>query len=112
MSLDKADLFLYYWKLLAIGYPAPEREYSFDKSIGRKHRFDFCWPEAMIALEVNGNAWHTEGGGRHGQDADLEKMNIAQYMGYKVFQVSPAMLKDNAPRWIDMIKDELDKANL
>ena len=107
MSEDKAALFLYYWRLLAQDYPMPTAEYNFDKKIGRKHRFDFCWVDAMVAVEINGNAWHTKGGGRHGQDADLEKMNLAVVMGYRVFQLSPAMLKKDAERWIDLIKDAI-----
>jgi very-short-patch-repair endonuclease len=102
---DKAELFLYYWNLLGDSGHIPAEEYNFDKDIGRKHRFDFAWPDSMIAVEVDGNAWHTKGGGRHGTDEDFEKTNLAVAMGWRVFHVSPTMLKNNPERWISMIKD-------
>lgn len=54
----------------------------------RKWRFDWAWPHLKIAVEVNGQAWGTKGGGRHGKDADLQKMNCAQRLGWRVFQYS------------------------
>ena len=108
MSEDKSILFWNLWHMLAVGYLEPEREYRFDKSIGRKHRFDFAWPDCHVAVEVNGNAWHTKGGGRHGNDNDLEKMNLAVLMGWKVLQFSPAMLEDDPVRWVDMVKNMID----
>ena len=109
-ATDKAELFRYYWRLVAIGYLPPRNEYNFDKDIGRKHRFDFAWPESMVAVEINGNAWNTKGGGRHGKDSDLEKMNIAVSLGWRVFQFSPAMIKSDPQRWIDMVKSAIDNA--
>jgi len=106
MSEDKKDLFLYYWKLITT-YKEPEKEFNFDASIGRKHHFDLCWPERKIAVEINGQAWHTKGGGRHGKDADLEKMNLAVVMGWRVFQLSPEMLNNDPDRWINMILNQL-----
>lgn len=101
---DKSLLFVYYWKLLAPDAPFPEAEYNFDKHILRKHRFDFAWVDKFVAVEINGNAWGVKGGGRHGNDKDLEKLNIAASMGWRVFQFSPKMLSDNPARWIDMVK--------
>jgi very-short-patch-repair endonuclease len=103
MSEDKKRVFLDYWNLL-VKIPKPVEEYNFDKSIGRKHRFDFAWPEWMVAVEINGNAWSVKGGGRHGNDTDLEKMNLAVAMGWKVYQFSPKMIKDDPTRWIEMVE--------
>lgn len=103
MSDDKKTLFLHAWRVLAPNMPAPVEEFNFDKHIGRKHRFDFAWEFARVAVEVNGNAWQTRGGGRHGNDADLEKLNLATSMGWRVFQVSPAMMKKDPARWVEMI---------
>lgn len=33
---------------------APEREYYFAKSIGRRWRFDFAWPAQRLAVEIEG----------------------------------------------------------
>ena len=37
--------------------PEPEREYRFAPP--RRWRFDFAWPAAMLALEVEGGVWST-----------------------------------------------------
>jgi very-short-patch-repair endonuclease len=53
----------------------------------RKWRFDFAWPERMIAAEVEGGTWS---GGRHtrgkGYAEDCKKYNQAQYLGWKVYR--------------------------
>lgn len=41
-------------ELKAYKLPAPEREYQFAKSIGRRWRADFAWPERMVIAEVEG----------------------------------------------------------
>jgi len=104
MTKDKKNLFLNAWRLLAAECAAPIEEYNFDAMIGRRHRFDFAWPDRRVAVEVDGNAWHTRGGGRHGTDADREKMNLAVSMGWRVFRFSPQMLENDPSRWIDMVK--------
>ena len=91
MSQNKAELFIQYWKMLS-QLPAPESEYYFDKHLGRKHRFDFAFPNKLIAIEIEGNAWNFKGGGRHMQDSDLEKYNIAASLGWRIFRFSPSML--------------------
>lgn len=104
MSEDKKNLFLHAWRVLAPDAPQPVEEYNFDAAIGRKHRFDFAWVSQMVAVEVDGNAWHVKGGGRHNQDADYEKMNLAASAGWRVFHLSPAMLKKDPARWVEMIR--------
>ena len=101
---DQAVAFLFYWKAHApMGAPLPIDEFEFDRHLKRRHRFDFAWPYKKVAVEVNGNAWHTKGGGRHGKDDDLEKMNLAVSLGWKVFQFSPKMLKDDPAACVDMV---------
>ena len=109
---DKKEIFRYYWKMLAnfIVFPVITEEYNFDSEIGRKHRFDFAFPDFMVAVEINGNAWNVKGGGRHGQDKDLEKINIAVSMGWKVFQFSPKMIKDDPERWVGMVQRALQQS--
>jgi len=107
VSEDKKHAFTYLWKVIAGNNPQAIEEYNFDASIGRKHRFDFAWPDFMVAVEINGNAWNVKGGGRHGQDNDLEKMNIAVSMGWKVYQFSPKMLQTDPERWLEMVKRAL-----
>jgi hypothetical protein len=101
---DKAAMFLYYWRINApFAAPEPEPEYNFDKHLGRKHRFDYCWQHKKVAVEVNGNAWGVRGGGWHGSDKDLEKHNLAVSLGWKVLQFSPKMLETDPQKCIDMV---------
>lgn len=68
--------------------PAPTTEHRFHPE--RRWRFDYAWPEQMIALEVEGGAWI---GGRHtsgsGFTADLEKYSEAAALGWCVLRVQP-----------------------
>jgi len=107
-STDKADLFRYYWRLIAGQMLEPEEEYNFDASLGRKHRFDFAFPSHLVAVEIEGNAWNVKGGGKHMQDSDLEKYNIAAAMGWRVFRFSPAMLKKDPDTCVDLVVEALE----
>jgi very-short-patch-repair endonuclease len=74
------------------GLPQPEREYRFDPV--RRWRFDFCWPAAKLAVEVDGGIWfgrHTRG---RGFAADHEKMNAAVLAGWRVLRFTPEMVQD------------------
>lgn len=59
-----------------LGLPEPTREYKF--SIHRNFRFDFAWPQFMLAVEIEGG---TRGISRHtqpdGYERDTEKYNLA-----------------------------------
>lgn len=73
--------------------PPAEREYRFHPD--RRWRFDFCWPEQMVAVEVEGGVWNN---GRHtrgsGFVADLSKYNEAALLGYTVLRVTPQMVRN------------------
>ena len=68
-------------------------EYRFDDS--RKWRFDFAYPDRMIAVEVEGGEWVN---GRHsrgsGMTNDCEKYNRAAQLGWRVFRFTGGMVKD------------------
>lgn len=103
-STDKASEFLFHWRVIApMSAPIPEEEYNFDSHLGRKHRFDFAWLYKKVAVEIEGNAWHVQGGGRHMTDSDLEKYNLAVSLGWRVFRFSPAMLKRDPAKCIEMV---------
>lgn len=85
MNIDGAALLRSQLESMAIdGW---EAEFPFHQT--RKWRFDFAWPDEMVAVEVDG-AIHTTG--RHtrgaGVDADNEKLNAAQLDGWRVFRFS------------------------
>ena len=77
--------------LLAADYPQPVREYRFHPT--RKWRFDFAWPEARVAVEVEGGTWdrgrHTRGAGYAG---DCAKYNAAVMSGWRVLRFTSDML--------------------
>ena len=74
------------------GLPDPEAEYRFHPS--RKWRFDLSWPAYKIALEQDGGIWTK---GRHIRGAgfikDLEKMNHAALLGWRVFRFTPQQVR-------------------
>lgn len=70
----------------ALGIPEPVREFRFHPE--RRWRFDFAWPDASVALEIEGGIYCS---GRHvrpsGYAADCEKYNEAQLCGWRVFRL-------------------------
>lgn len=66
----------------------PVKEYQFHPL--RKWRFDYCFPELRIAIEIDGGVWT---GGRHtspkGYYNDMEKFNEAAALGYVVLKFTP-----------------------
>lgn len=77
----------------AMGLPLPVMEYRFHPT--RKWRFDWCWPDHRIALEVEGGLW-SKGGGRHnrapGMIKDFEKYNAAAALGWRIVKCEPRKL--------------------
>ena len=63
----------------------PRREFRFSNV--RKYSFDFCWPDYMIAVEIEGGVWS---GGRHtrpkGFIEDMTKYNLATSLGWSVYR--------------------------
>lgn len=86
----------------SMGIPLSTVEYKFHPI--RQWRFDYCYPEKKIALEVEGGV-HT--GGRHtsgpGFMKDMEKYNAAVLLGWRVVRTTPENLlkKDTA----DLIRE-------
>lgn len=77
----------------AAGLPSPERELCFHDK--RRWRFDFAWPQHLLAVEVDGG---TMSQGRHtrgrGYEADCIKLNTATLLGWRVLRVTGAMVRD------------------
>lgn len=76
-------------------WPSYEREYRFCPA--RKWRFDFCWPDHMVAVELEGGVWI---GGRHtrgaGYTRDCEKHNWAAVLGWRLLRYTSEMLDRGA----------------
>jgi hypothetical protein len=72
---------------VTLKHPAPRIEHHFHPE--RQWRFDFAWPDALVAVEVHGGIWK---GGRHtrgkGFAGDREKVASAQELGWLVYEVT------------------------
>jgi very-short-patch-repair endonuclease len=70
------------------GVPPATAEFRFHPK--RKWRFDYAWPEHKIALEIDGGVWIR---GRHNRAPgflrDMEKMNEAALLGWRVLRCTP-----------------------
>jgi hypothetical protein len=87
MAYRLMDMTWFIW-----GIREPEKEFKFHPT--RKWRFDYCWPDLRVAVEIEGGIWtrgrHTRGAGALG---DMEKYNEAARMGWRVFRFTPDQLK-------------------
>ena len=101
--------FIARWKQLAPTYPLPECEYRFHGK--RRWRFDFAWPRALVAVEVEGGTWqrgrHTRGAGYRG---DCEKYNAAAVNGWRVLRFTAGMLRDDPFSCIEQVVSLLNGA--
>lgn len=73
--------------------PLPENEYRFHNV--REWRFDFAWPDLMIACEAEGGQW-TQGRHQRGQGFadDCEKYNHAAASGWTVYRFTTDMINN------------------
>ncbi len=88
--------------LAAHGFTAVP-EYKFHPA--RKWRFDYAFPDILVALEVEGGVWtggrHTRGKGFMG---DIEKYNEAALLGWKVLRCVPdTLVSENTIRLLTEI---------
>lgn len=69
-------------------------EYEFHPT--RKWLFDFALPSEKIAIEINGGIWRKKGGAHQGANhyRDMEKLNAAQELGWRVFQFAPEQMNE------------------
>lgn len=92
-----ADRWLFNWQ--ALGGPEPEPEYLFNKPLSR-HRFDFAWPDIMVAVEIEGGIFKSKGKGvgAHvrgvGYTEDCKKYNRAVILGWQLFRFTTLMVDD------------------
>lgn len=85
------------FQLRVAGLPAPEREFHFARGEGREFRFDFAWPDHLLAVEVDGATYaqgrHSRGDGIH---RDCEKVSLAAVLGWRVMRFDKAMVEDGS----------------
>lgn len=71
---------------------------------GRRFKWDFCWPEHLLACEIQGGIWakgnsgHTSG---IGITRDAEKQNLATLEGWHTMAFTGDHIKSGqALRWV------------
>ena len=106
----------------SVGIPKPVSEMEFAIERGRKFRFDFAWPGAMVAVEIEGGIFGVgkkcekcgrRKGGAHGSvkgiRRDIEKYNMAALLGWRVLRFSHDQANDPY-KFCKELKDAIDKA--
>ncbi len=74
--------------------PPPECEHRFCRS--RKFRFDYAWPQQLVAVEIEGGTYgrrksrHSTG---HGYSTDCDKYNLAALGGWIVLRYTAAHVR-------------------
>jgi hypothetical protein len=85
-----ADPYFFGAHCRAVGIPEPVCEYRFLPD--RQFRWDYAWPDFMIAVEVEGGIWR-KGGGAHSHplniERDIEKHNLGVMAGWKLLRYAP-----------------------
>lgn len=104
MTTDTAAAFAFLLRACGADLPAAHREYRFDAV--RRWRFDFAWPDARVAVEVNGGRY-AFAGGRHASPDDYEKLRRAAALGWRVLPVAPSELSDRPAAVIQDVRDAL-----
>lgn len=93
-------------RMTRAGIDRPTPEHRFHPV--RRWRFDFAWPDRMLALEIEGGIWT---GGRHsggkGQLGDMEKYSEAAALGWRVIHVTPSQL--NTDYALDLVSRALNQ---
>jgi len=84
------------------GLPEPELEYHWARDEGRRFRFDFAWPNRLLAVEVDGGKFMIRRSrkqrgrmvvvGAHNRREDLERQNLAARLGWTVLRYTPDMV--------------------
>lgn len=89
------------------GLPEPETQHKFHDK--RRWRFDFAWPDRMLAAEVNGGTWVN---GRHNRGSSVpkeyEKLNHAVLAGWQVLLFTSDMVNDGTA--VQYLIDYFDSA--
>jgi very-short-patch-repair endonuclease len=91
---------------VSVGLPRPLPEYHFAASRGRAWRFDWCWPDAKLAIEIDGGGFVR---GRHHRAAgfaeDCLKLNTAIVEGWRVLRATPQQVADGSA--LDFVRQAL-----
>jgi very-short-patch-repair endonuclease len=76
-------------------------------------RADFAWPDAQVAVEINGGIWRPGGHSTgRGITRDITKTTLAQLAGWVLIPLSDAHIFDGTPNWLQLIADLISHRQL
>lgn len=91
-QLSKGEI-VFAAQLSAADYPLDEFVTEHVFAPPRRWRFDFSYPDRLIAMEIEGGSWIK---GRHnygeGFENDMRKYNTAEALGWTVLRFTPHMV--------------------
>lgn len=86
--------FLESWRRMYPSLPKPTMQHQFHPR--RKWRFDFAWPESLLAVEIQGGAFIHGGHNRGVQQAkDYEKQREAVKLGWRCLPFNTKDMADS-----------------
>lgn len=101
--------FLDIWKTVAPTAALPVQEFRFHPT--RQWRFDFCWPEAMVAVELDGGIFMNGAHNRGPQFAkDAEKHNAAVRLGWRLLKFNTESLRKEPVQCAELVLEVLKTA--
>jgi len=69
-------------------------------------RADFAWPDAAVALEIQGGIWRPGGHSTgNGITRDCTKSALAQLSGWALISFTETHLYDANPNWLQLLSD-------
>lgn len=103
MSSALETAFQFYWQALRpTDAPDPVAEYAFLPP--RRWRFDYAWPDARVAVELEGGVYTN---GRHvrpdGFTGDCVKYNHAALNGWRVLRFTGQLLSEDPATCISQV---------
>ena len=93
-KMKPAEKFASKWKEHGLTGGDPIQEFEFDAVDGRKWRFDFAWPELMVAVEIDGFGFGHQA--MQAMERDNEKQNAAVQQGWWVLRYNSRQLGSHA----------------
>lgn len=94
-------VFDFYWDKI-LGGPQATKHFRFVPI--RRLEFDRAWPEARVAVEIQGGTWNR---GKHGRgkgiSEDAKKACLAAAYGWRLFPLTSDMLRDDPMLYLHWI---------
>jgi hypothetical protein len=86
------------------GLPAPTTQFVVRDGHRFIARLDFAWEEALLAVEIDGFAYHSASGDFQ---RDRSRQNIVQLQGWLVLRFTVADIRDNPDEVVAQIRSAL-----